>query len=238
MTDPRASVVHIQGLPVLSFPGVAAAARWILDEPADRGVAVALNAEKLVTVRRDPEVLAPLKTKAFFYADGMPVRWLLRRHGVSSARVPGVELWEELMRNAGDRRVYLLGASEEVNRATAEKLEAEFGLRNLKRRNGYFDDPDAVIREIQKFSPDIVSVALGSPKQEAFMARAHDACPNTFFMGVGGSYDVFVGRVARAPKWMQSIGLEWAYRTIRQPQRILRNVSYLEFMYLYLARKI
>ena len=145
MTDPRDSVVHIQGLPVLSFPDVAAAAKWILEEPADRGVAVALNAEKIVTARRDPAVLAPLKTKAFFYADGLPVRWVLRRHGKSSARVPGVELWEELMRHAGDKRVFILGASEEVNRATADLRRRSPRIGKCKSPRSMVNSPPSVL---------------------------------------------------------------------------------------------
>ncbi len=232
------SPVLIDGFPVYGFDDVPSAARWILSTSNRPNIAIALNAEKIVTSRREPEKFEQLKQIAFFYPDGAPVVWLLRRRQILSKRIPGVELWEELMRAAGDRKVYLLGASEDVNKATATKLRADFGLTNVYRRNGYFDDENAVISEIASVQPDIVSVAMGSPRQEAFIARASKVCPHTFFMGVGGTYDVFTGRVKRAPVWMQKIGLEWLYRTVNQPSRIMRNISYIRFLYLYLTRKI
>ncbi len=232
------SPILIDGFPVYGFDDVPSAARWILNTSSRPNIAIALNAEKIVTSRREPQQFEHLKKVAFFYPDGAPVVWLLRRHQIVSKRIPGVELWEELMRAAGERKVYLLGASEDVNKATAEKLRNEFGLANVHRRNGYFEDEDAVISEISGVQPDIVTVAMGSPRQEAFIAKASKSCPHTFFMGVGGTYDVFTGRVKRAPVWMQKIGLEWLYRTVKQPSRILRNVSYIRFLYLYLTRKI
>ena len=230
--------VLIDGFPVYGFDDVPSAARWILGSSNRPNIAIALNAEKIITSRREPQQFQKLKQIAFFYPDGAPVVWVLRRRQIHSKRIPGVELWEELMRTAGDRKVYLLGASEEVNRATAEKLKAEFGLPNLHRRNGYFDDEDAVIREIASLQPDIVTVAMGSPRQEEFIAKVSKACPHTFFMGVGGSYDVFTGRVKRAPVWMHGIGLEWLYRTLLQPKRIVRDWQRLKFLYLYLTRKV
>ena len=70
------------------------------------------------------------------------------------------------------------------------------------------------------------------------MDRARKVCPNTFFMGVGGTYDVFTGRLPRAPLWMRKIGMEWLFRSLREPKRFLRNISYIHFMYLYVTRQI
>jgi len=232
------SPVLIDGFPVYGFRTVQDAAGWILNSTRRPNIAIALNAEKIITSRNKPEEFRRLKEIAFFYPDGAPVVWLLKRRQINSKRIPGVELWEELMRNTGDRRLLLIGASEEVNKATAEKVQADFGLTNVSRQNGYFEDEDQVIRDMVALQPDIVSVALGSPRQEAFMARASKACPNTFFMGVGGTYDVFVGRVRRAPVWLQNIGMEWLYRTVKQPTRIVRDLSRLKFLYLYLTKQV
>ena len=232
------SPVLIDGFPVYGFDDVPSAARWILSTSNRPNIAIALNAEKIVASRGEPEKFEQLKQIAFFYPDGAPVVWLLRRRQILSKRIPGVELWEELMRAAGDRKVYLLGASEDVNKATAEKLRADFGLTNLHRRNGYFEDEDAVISEIASIQPDIVSVAMGSPRQETFISKASKVCPHTFFMGVGGTYDVFTGRVKRAPVWMQRIGMEWLYRTLLQPKRIVRDWQRLKFLYLFLTRQV
>ncbi len=230
--------VLIDGFPVYGFATVDAAAQWILTSFDRPNVAIALNAEKIITGRQNPHKFDDLKNSAFFYPDGTPVVWLLKRRNIMSSRIPGVELWEALMRAAGDRKVFLLGASEEVNRATADKLRADFGLTNLERRNGYFDDEDLIIDELAAAQPDIVTVAMGSPRQEDFIAKAQKRCPNTFFMGVGGTYDVFTGKLPRAPKWMQRLGLEWLFRSLREPKRFLRNISYIHFMYLYVTRQV
>ena len=232
------SSVLIDGFPVYGFASVDAAAEWILNSYDRPNIAVALNAEKIITGRKEPGKFDTLKNNAFFYPDGTPVVWLLRRRNVHSARIPGVELWEAIMRAAGSRKVFLLGASEEVNRATAEKLRAEYGLENLERRNGYFDDEQVILDELAAAQPDIVTVAMGSPRQEDFMAHAQKLCPNTFFMGVGGTYDVYTGRLPRAPGFMRNFGMEWLFRSLREPRRFLRNLSYIRFMYLYVTRQI
>ena len=232
------SSVLIDGFPVYGFSSVEEAANWILSSYDRPNIAVALNAEKIITSRNEPGKFDHLKNNAFFYPDGTPVVWLLARRNIASARIPGVELWEAIMAAAGDRKVFLLGASEEVNRATAEKLRKSYGLTNLERRNGYFDDDQVIIDELAAAQPDIVTVAMGSPRQEEFMDCARKVCPNTFFMGVGGTYDVFTGRLPRAPLWMRKIGMEWLFRSLREPKRFLRNISYIHFMYLYVTRQI
>lgn len=223
----------IDGFDVFGFPSVAAAANWILQTPDRPNIGVALNAEKVITARRQPGVLEPLKDVAFFYPDGLPITWVLKDKGVPSARVPGVELWEELMRQAGERKVYILGAAEDVNRDTETRLREELGLTNVRRHNGFFDDDDAVIDDIAAYQPEICSVALGSPRQEQFMLKARERCPDTYFMGVGGTYNVFTGREERAPKWMGDRGLEWFYRLLQHPKRWRRNLTYFVFMWNY-----
>jgi len=237
MRAPVAPVL-IEGFPVLGFDNVDEAATWILTTSDRPNVAIALNAEKIVTGRREPHRFELLKKIAFFYPDGHPILWLLRRRRIWSRRIPGVDLWEAMMRKAGDRKVFLLGASETVNQKTAERLRREFGVKNIHRRNGYFEDADRIIADICDYKPDIVTVAMGSPRQEEFIARAYEAYPDAFYMGVGGAYDVFVGRVKRAPAWMQSAGLEWLYRTLLEPWRWRRDLSRLKFLMLFLARKV
>lgn len=230
--------VLIDGFPVYGFDDVPSAARWILGTTNRPNIAIALNAEKIVNSRANPKEFEDLKKIALFYPDGAPIVWLLRRQNKTSKRIPGVDLWLELMRAAGKRKIYLLGASEEVNKATAHKLRADFGLENIHRRNGFFDNEDAIIQEIGRIQPDIITVAMGSPRQENFILRAQKVCPHAFFMGVGGTYDVFVGRIKRAPVWMQKIGMEWLYRTIKQPKRIPRDWLRLKFLFLYLTRQV
>ncbi|PLL09905.1 lipopolysaccharide N-acetylmannosaminouronosyltransferase, partial [Klebsiella pneumoniae] len=76
----------------------------------------------------------------------------------------------------------------------------------------------------------IVTVAMGSPRQEIFMRDCRRLYPHALYMGVGGTYDVFTGHVHRAPKFWQDLGLEWFYRLLLQPSRIKRQFRLLRYL--------
>lgn len=234
--------IDIVGFKVKPFTSVKAAADWIMTRQNGlyKGAAIALNAEKIINNIDHPPYIRKMESFSFFYPDGMPIIWLLRRRGIQSARVPGVELWEELMKRAGilGLRVYLLGGSEDVNKATCDKLELEYGITNIRRQNGFFDDQNVILDDIKSFCPDIVTVAQGSPRQEKFIVAAFETYPDAFYMGVGGTYDVYTGKVTRAPHWMRSNGLEFLYRLFKSPTRLPRYVSLIRFLKLYLLYRI
>jgi N-acetylglucosaminyldiphosphoundecaprenol N-acetyl-beta-D-mannosaminyltransferase len=73
--------------------------------------------------------------------------------------------------------------------------------------------------------PDILFVAFGSPAKERFLARWKDTIGAPFVMGVGGSFDVYAGRVKRAPAWMRRVGLEWLFRVSQEPGRMWRRYA-------------
>lgn len=204
------------------------------------GFAVAMNAEKVISSLDNEEVRDCLLSATLLYADGISVVKTIKSKGVDNSRIPGCELWLELMKRVAETKqhVYLLGASEETNKSTAEKLSEQFGISNLTRRNGYFDDEHSIINEVQRLQPDIITVAIGSPKQELLIAKLRHVHPDAFYMGVGGSYDVFVGKVNRAPKVFRKLHLEWFYRLISQPKRISRQKSLFRYFYLHLTGKL
>jgi len=229
---------------VRSFESLEAAARALLPggDPAAR-FALAVNPEKVMMAIRNPELAADLSRADFCYPDGIGVVWAMRRKGArGTVRIPGADLWLVLLRRCEELGlpVYLLGASEEVLRATMAKLREELpGLVIAGARNGYFD-PSArarIIEEICGCGARFVSVALGSPRQEDFIHEAMDRCPGALFMGVGGSYDVYVGRVKRAPATWRRLGLEWFYRLLKQPSRWRRQTVLLDFVRCVLIRK-
>ena len=88
--------------------------------------------------------------------------------------------------------------------------------------NGYFENDDEVINEVKEHQPKLVLCALGAPKQELFINKCKDVLNNAVYIGIGGSFDVWAGEVTRAPKIFQKLGLEWLYRTLKQPSRIKR----------------
>ena len=130
------------------------------------------------------------------------------------------------------KSIYLLGskpASEErpsVAHLAGEAMKKAYpGLKIAGTRDGYFkrDDEDEIIRQINESGADFLCVALGSPKQEQFIARNASALETVRCgMGVGGSLDVWAGTVRRAPEFYQKYGLEWLFRFIQEPSRYKR----------------
>ncbi len=190
---------------------------------------VVVNVDKIVKASRDPALRQIINDCDLINADGMPVVWASRLLGKPlKERVTGVDLFEALMARAADKgwRVFLLGAREEVVGGVARLYPARYpGLTLAGYRNGYWkpDEEEQVVAQIAAARPDILFVAISSPKKEAFLARYQAAMKVPFAMGVGGTFDVAVGLVKRAPVWMQNAGLEWFYRFLQEPRRMFRR---------------
>ena len=140
-------------------------------------------------------------------------------------RVPGVDFASALMDAMAKtgKRLFLLGAKPGVAEEAARRLAGQHpGLIVCGTHDGYFQEDAPVVQAIRAARADVVFVCLGAPKQEKW-AAAHGADTGArLFVGLGGSLDVFAGQVERAPKGWQKLGLEWLYRTIRQPSRLKR----------------
>ncbi|WP_234495023.1 WecB/TagA/CpsF family glycosyltransferase [Vibrio maritimus] len=233
--------VQIGELSVQCFDSVDHVTDYILTERLDScSMAVAINPEKIVTASEDPAVLYSLKSADILYLDGIGASKLASyRLGRKVSRVPGCELWELLMEKSAVTKtpVYILGSASEVVQATVTKL-TDLGVNIVGCRDGYFDDEDSLIEEIRLSEAKILCVAMGSPKQELFMLKCREAGLSCFMMGVGGTYDVFVGKVNRAPALFRNLNLEWAYRLVVQPSRILRQRKLPKFLYMLVRKKI
>ena len=190
---------------------------------------VVVNVDKLVKASRDPELREILNRCSLVNADGMPVVWASRILGTPlKERVAGIDLFEALMGRAAERgyRVFLLGAKEEIVRKVRDVFTARHpGLQVVGHRNGYWkaEDERAVAEMIRDAKPDLLFVAISSPKKEQFLGRWNEFMNVPFAMGVGGSFDVFAGLVNRAPVWMQKSGLEWFYRFLQEPRRMFKR---------------
>ena len=188
---------------------------------------VVLNAAKVVEMDRDPELRRVVQSCDLVNADGMAVVWASRILGVPlPERVAGIDLFDRLVRLAYEdgRSVFFLGATDEVVAAMAEIFAHRFpGLRVAGYRNGYWKDDTEVIAEVRAAAPDLLFLAIPSPRKE-FWLNAHLQELNVpFVMGVGGSFDVVAGKVSRAPRWMQRVGLEWSWRLIQEPRKMWRR---------------
>lgn len=203
---------------------------------------VVVNVDKLVKASRDPELRSIINECALINVDGMPVVWAARLLGKPlKERVAGVDLFEALMQRAASAgwRVFLLGAREEVVAGVKHTYEKKYrGLTIAGYRNGYWkpEEEEAVVEQIAAARADLLFVAISSPKKEQFLGRYQARMKIPFAMGVGGTFDVAVGKVKRAPVWMQKSGLEWFYRFLQEPRRMFRRyfIEDMAFVWLFL----
>lgn len=200
------------------------------------GTLVAINAEKVMTAEQDRGLRQLIDKADYKYADGISIVKSIRRKYMNAdvKRIAGADLWEALMEKAGEEGtpVFLVGGKEAVLAETEAKLRKQWNVNVVGRQNGYFNEQErpTLFENIRDSGAKIVTVAMGSPKQELFMRDCRSVYPDALYMGVGGTYDVFTGHVKRAPKAWQNLGLEWLYRLLSQPTRWRRQVKLMKYV--------
>lgn len=188
-----------------------------------------VNAAKVVNMYRNPGLGADVLSSDVIFADGASVVWASHILGSPlPERVAGIDLMMGMFERGQKKgyRVYLFGATEEVNRTVAERITTDFpGVIVAGRRNGYFsaDEEETIANDIAQAKPDILLVAITSPKKEQFLAHWSDRIKVPICHGVGGSFDVYAGKVKRAPLFWQRCGMEWLYRLLQEPRRMWRR---------------
>jgi UDP-N-acetyl-D-mannosaminouronate:lipid I N-acetyl-D-mannosaminouronosyltransferase len=207
------------------------------------GFGVAINPEKVMKARIDDKLMKALLSATLPFADGIGVVLALRSKSARQvARIPGCEFWMALMQKAGQNQqpVFLVGAKPEVLVQVKAKLKHDWSVHVVGLQDGYFTDSqqDELINRIKVSGAKIVTVAMGSPAQELFIHQCRKFYPDAFYMGVGGTYDVFTGNVKRAPRWASKLNVEWLYRLISNPTRLARQVSLLKYILLFVNKKI
>lgn len=188
-----------------------------------------VNAAKVVNMYRNPALGADVLSSDIIFADGASVVWASHLLGNPlPERVAGIDLMMGMLQRGqkSGYRVYLLGATEDVNQTVAERITTDYpGVVVAGRRNGYFaaDEEEAIANEIAQAKPDILLVAITSPKKEQFLARWSDLIKVPICHGVGGSFDVYAGLMKRAPLSWQRCGMEWLYRLLQEPGRMWKR---------------
>ncbi len=197
-----------------------------------KGILVAVNAEKVTKATDETRAIV---NNNIGYADGAGVVVAMHKKGKPEAvRIAGCDLWLDIIRESyKEKTFYLIGGKQEVIDDTIAKLKEEFeGINILGYRNGYIktdEEREALIKDIADKKPDVVYVAMGSPIQEFLMADMMKVHP-AIYQGLGGSFDVYTGRVKRAPLWWQKHNVEFLYRFLKQPQRYRREYYRLKFL--------
>jgi len=192
---------------------------------------VTSDSSAIVRAHRDEELAAIMRAADLVTPDGAGVVWMAKVLGLPiEHRVSGIDLIEKICARAAERgwSLYLLGGEPGVANEGAKRLNLRYpGLQIVGCMHGYFspEEEPEVVADIAQRQPDLLFVGLGIPRQEKWIARHLRELGVPVSIGVGGAFDVLSGRLKRAPKWVQSAGLEWLYRTLRQPQRLPRLLA-------------
>ena len=214
-------LVKIQGFDVDTFT-FEQAVDWAYSK---HGQIVTINPEMISAAQSNPEFADIIKKAELVVADGIGVEIGLKILGYSVKRIAGIDLGKALIEKftASGKSVAMIGAKPGVVDSAVVNLSKEYqNLNVVYSHDGYFDNDEDIIESVISANPDLILVALGSPKQEFFIHNIKEKLPNATLIGLGGSFDVWAGVVERAPKIYQKLGLEWLYRTLKEPKRFKR----------------
>lgn len=206
----------------------------LLDFASDKNkLLVAVNAEKILHAT---DQTRDIINRNIGYCDGIGAVMALKKHGCKNVvKIPGCELWLKIIEklHKEGKTFYLVGSKQEVIEKTVSQLKQDYPeISIVGYRDGYIkteEEKRQLIEDIEAKKPNVVFVAMGSPKQELLMeeiSRRHAA----IYQGLGGSFDVYTGNVERAPQWWVKHNLEFAYRLVKQPSRIKRQIHLVRFL--------
>ena len=188
-----------------------------------------MNLDTWLNTVADPHLHRIVAGSSLVVADGMPLVWASGLLGCPLAeRVTGVDLVPRLAELSARKgyKIFLLGARPGVADRAGRLLEARYpgvrivGTFSPAQENLIRMDHTEILRQIHAVSPDILLVAFGNPKQEKWIWMHRKRLGVPLAMGVGGSFDILVGDMRRAPRWIQRCGLEWVMRFLQEPMRL------------------
>lgn len=193
---------------------------------SDFHYAVTPNPEFILTADKDLEFQKILNQADLVLPDGIGVVYSAKILGTPlKERVAGFDFACDMLDVLDEMggRLYLLGSKPGVAEEAGRRiLEQHPNIVLCGVHDGYFQDSDPVAHEVAQARPDLLFVCLGAPKQEKWIARFGLLTGAKLAIGLGGALDVFAGNVERAPEQWQKLGMEWAYRLVKEPKRIGR----------------
>jgi N-acetylglucosaminyldiphosphoundecaprenol N-acetyl-beta-D-mannosaminyltransferase len=188
----------------------------------------ALENESYKRMMQQAELIVP---------DGAGLVWAIRRLAEPvRERVAGIDLMRRLLTVAQERRwrVYFLGASAEVLEAAVQQIRQQFPQLLISGyRDGYFgnEQDEQVVNDIRETAPQMLFVGRSAAQQEPWIGRFKTQLSVPVMMGVGGSFDIWSGRLKRAPRIWQMLRIEWLYRLLQEPWRYKRMADLPKFVW-------
>jgi len=216
---------------------------WIQNEKRGNYI-LAVNAEKIMSLRKDSFLKTFYENAALILPDGIGVilafKWIL---GLKITRVAGADLMQNISKDAVKKgyKIFIFGGLEEINKDAVEKIKIKYpGIRIVGRSDGYLEENkmNDLVNRINESQADILFIALGSPKQEIWIQKYLPRLNIKICQAIGGTLDVISGETKRAPRHFQKIGLEWLYRLVNEPKRIRRQIVYPLFLIKLIKEKL
>jgi N-acetylglucosaminyldiphosphoundecaprenol N-acetyl-beta-D-mannosaminyltransferase len=235
MSKPERQVAFLLGLPFHVIT---------MDETIDDAVAAVEAKEPTYYITANVDFIAqahdnePLKDILFHahrvVCDGMPLVWLSRYfHPVLPERVAGSDMVFRLFEQADKHawKVYFLGSDDATLTETKSILATRYPKMDVV---GTFSPPfgtveswpnEAILADVKASKPDLLLVAVGCPKQEYWISKYYKEAGVPLSIGIGASLDFICGTQVRAPKWIQKIGMEWSWRMLSDPKRLVKRYA-------------
>lgn len=194
------------------------------------------NSEIVVNAGKNPELKYAIESAKMVIPDGIGLVYASKILGHPlKERVTGIDFLGKALdyMAVAEKSIFLFGSKPGIAERAGEKMvEANPGLKIAGTRNGYFkpEEEEEILCQINEAAPDLLCVALGSPKQELFVLKYQKRLNVKAAIGVGGSLDVWSGDLKRAPEFYRNHGLEWLYRLIQEPSRYKRMAALPLFM--------
>jgi UDP-N-acetyl-D-mannosaminouronate:lipid I N-acetyl-D-mannosaminouronosyltransferase len=190
--------IYINGKAVFPFKNKEYLLQCIVKQ---KKIMIAINTEKILS---NNERLQSIINSNIGYPDGIGAVMALRRKGIKSCKIPGACLWLDIIEKYHlEKSFYLIGSTDEVIESTVKKLKCAYPeIKITGFRNGYFENNElaVIIKDLKIKKPDIIFVAMGSPKQEYIMSELITQYP-ALYMGLGGSFDLYSGMTKPVPEW-------------------------------------
>lgn len=196
------------------------------------------NPEMILQAQKNPKLKEILGNADIGICDGVGLLWILKLKGVYGIeKISGVDFLDEIAKKCHEynKSIMFVGGGPGVSAEAKLKMQQKYlGLKidsyigpnvsyKINQTHPYAQNDQEVINEINAFKPDVLVLALGAGKQEIWLnEHKHKFEGVKIMIGVGGAFDMIAGVTPRAPKIFQKIGLEWLWRVIIQPQRIIR----------------
>jgi len=204
-----------------------------------------VNVHMMVEAHKSPSFATVVNNADITTPDGMPlVKSLNWFYKIRQERVAGMDLLPDLLRESEEQNipVFFYGSTTDIISKTVEHIREYFPKLHLA---GSYSPPfrpltiqeeEQIIKTINRSGARLVFVALGCPKQEKWMASMKgriEAC----MVGIGGALPVLTGFNKRAPRWMQNACLEWLYRLMQEPRRLIKRYAVTNTIFMFLLLK-